>query len=187
MSYSNPSAYNHSQGLFINGDRTRPNGILTAARGEIPLGLTENPGLSWMPRLNFAWDIGGKGDLVVRAGGGLFYNRVQGNYDYYSSGVMPNTIRCDSWSVDGSGRIDIRNLSEHRSLRHGFSSQHFFAQSGIDCASTGCEYEPDDREEAAVGRTSPQLLMSALRDVTFRSRGRSISFLMGDCSRELSG
>ncbi|MCI0663024.1 MAG: hypothetical protein L0220_18310 [Acidobacteria bacterium] len=43
-----------------------------------------------MPRLNFAWDVGGKGDLVVRAGAGLFYNRVQGNYDYYSSGVMPN-------------------------------------------------------------------------------------------------
>ena len=46
-----------------------------------------------MPRLNFAWDVGGKGDLVVRAGAGLFYNRVQGNYDYYSSGQMPNTYR----------------------------------------------------------------------------------------------
>ena len=46
-----------------------------------------------MPRLNFAWDVGGKGDLVVRAGGGIFYNRVQGNYDYYSSGQMPNTYR----------------------------------------------------------------------------------------------
>ena len=46
-----------------------------------------------MPRLNFAWDVGGKGDLVLRAGAGLFYNRVQGNYDYYSSGQMPNTYR----------------------------------------------------------------------------------------------
>src|SRR5678815_5041147 len=27
--------------------------------------------------------LGGKSDLVVRAGAGLFYNRVQGNYDYY--------------------------------------------------------------------------------------------------------
>jgi hypothetical protein len=42
-----------------------------------------------MPRLNVAWDIGGKGDWVIRAGTGMFYNRVQGNYDYYSGGQMP--------------------------------------------------------------------------------------------------
>ena len=28
-------------------------------------------GISWMPRLNAAWDIGGKGDWVIRAGAGL--------------------------------------------------------------------------------------------------------------------
>jgi hypothetical protein len=86
-----PAAYVPSQGIFINGDRTRPNGFKLAARGEIPKGVLPNPPLQWMPRLNFAWDVGGKGDLVVRAGAGLFYNRVQGNYDYYSSGQMPNT------------------------------------------------------------------------------------------------
>ena len=86
-----PQAYDHSQGIFLNGDRTKPNGYLLAARGEIPKGVVDNPGLALMPRLNFAWDVGGKGDLVVRAGAGLFYNRVQGNYDYYSSGQMPNT------------------------------------------------------------------------------------------------
>jgi hypothetical protein len=86
-----PKAYDPKQGIFIGGDRTRPNGYLLAARGEIPKGVLENPPVAWMPRLNFAWDIGGKGDLVVRAGAGLFYNRVQGNYDYYSSGQMPNT------------------------------------------------------------------------------------------------
>ncbi len=114
-----PSAYNHSQGLFINGDRSRPNGILTAQRGEIPLGLTDNPGLSWMPRLNFAWDIGGKGDLVVRAGGGLFYNRVQGNYDYYSSGVMPHTYRSTAgpWSLpDGLTFGTLQNVDPFSAL-----------------------------------------------------------------------
>ncbi len=85
-----PAAYDPNQGIFINGDRTRPNGFKLAARGEIPKGILDNPGLSFMPRLNFAWDIGGKGDLVIRAGAGVFYNRVQGNYDYYSSGQMPN-------------------------------------------------------------------------------------------------
>jgi hypothetical protein len=86
-----PSKYNPSQGVFINGDRTRPNGFLLASRNEIPKGVLPNLPVQWMPRLNFAWDVGGKGDLVVRAGAGLFYNRVQGNYDYYSSGQMPNT------------------------------------------------------------------------------------------------
>jgi hypothetical protein len=88
-----PAAYDQRQGLFINNDLTRPNGILTAASGQIPKGVIDNPSVALMPRLNFAWDVGGKGDLVVRAGAGLFYNRVQGNYDYYSSGVMPNTYK----------------------------------------------------------------------------------------------
>ena len=86
-----PSAYVPGAGAFLNGDRTRPNGFKLAARGEIPKGVLENVPVQWMPRLNVAWDVGGKGDLVLRAGAGLFYNRVQGNYDYYSSGQMPNT------------------------------------------------------------------------------------------------
>jgi Carboxypeptidase regulatory-like domain/TonB-dependent Receptor Plug Domain len=88
-----PTAYVPNGGTFLNNDRQRPNGILRAATGDIPKGVLDNPPLALMPRLNFAWDVGGKGDLVVRAGAGLFYNRVQGNYDYYSSGVMPNTYR----------------------------------------------------------------------------------------------
>ena len=80
-----------SQGVFLNGDRSKPNGFKLASRGEIPKGVLPNVPVQFMPRLNFAWDIGGKGDLVVRAGRELFYNRVQGNYDYYSSGQLPNT------------------------------------------------------------------------------------------------
>jgi Carboxypeptidase regulatory-like domain/TonB-dependent Receptor Plug Domain len=86
-----PAAYVRGAGPFLNGDRTRPNGYKLAARDEIPKGVLPNLPLQWMPRLNVAWDVGGKGDLVLRAGAGLFYNRVQGNYDYYSSGEMPNT------------------------------------------------------------------------------------------------
>ena len=86
-----PRVYDPKQGLFLNGDRKKPNGYLLAANGDIPKGVLDNPPLALMPRLNFAWDVGGKGDLVIRAGAGLFYNRVQGNYDYYSSGQMPNT------------------------------------------------------------------------------------------------
>ncbi|HSE15636.1 MAG TPA: carboxypeptidase regulatory-like domain-containing protein [Pyrinomonadaceae bacterium] len=111
-----PSTYNRSQGIFINGDRLRPNGVLRAATDQIPKGVLKNVPLQLMPRLNFAWDVGGKGDLVLRAGAGLFYNRVQGNYDYYSSGEMPNTYRATvdtPWgAANGNGLSfsDLRNL-----------------------------------------------------------------------------
>jgi hypothetical protein len=117
-----PSTYVHSQGIFINGDRSRPNGILTAARDEIPKGVLSNVPVQWMPRLNFAWDVGGKGDLVLRAGAGLFYNRVQGNYDYYSSGEMPNTYRATvdtPWgAANGNGLSfsDLRNLDPFNTI-----------------------------------------------------------------------
>ena len=111
-----PSAYTRSQGIFLGGDRTKPNGFKLAARNEIPKGVLENPGVAWMPRLNVAWDVGGKGDWVIRAGAGLFYNRVQGNYDYYSSGQMPNTYAATvdtPWnSVNGSNGLNFNNLDE---------------------------------------------------------------------------
>jgi len=112
-----PSAYNKSQGIFIGGDRTKPNGFKLAANNEIPKGVLDNPGISWMPRLNAAWDIGGKGDWVIRAGAGIFYTRVQGNYDYYSSGQMPNTYAATvdtPWAnaPGGSGGLNFNNLDE---------------------------------------------------------------------------
>jgi hypothetical protein len=112
-----PAAYNRSQGIFINKDRNTPNGFKLASKGEIPKGVLPNPGIAWMPRLNVAWDIGGKGDWVIRAGAGLFYNRVQGNYDYYSSGQMPNTYGATvdtPWNnaPGGSGGLSFANLKD---------------------------------------------------------------------------
>ncbi|HET6647084.1 MAG TPA: hypothetical protein VFH01_07130, partial [Pyrinomonadaceae bacterium] len=110
-----PAAYVPGGGVFIDGDRNNPNGFKLAARNEIPKGVLPNPPLQWMPRLNFAWDVGGKGDLVVRAGAGLFYNRVQGNFDYYSSGQLPNTYSATvglPWGNNGNGLTigDLANI-----------------------------------------------------------------------------
>jgi hypothetical protein len=115
-----PAFYDSSQGIFLGGDRAKPNGFRLAARGEIPKGVVDNPPVAWMPRLNFAWDVGGKGDLVVRAGAGLFYNRVQGNYDYYSSGQMPNMYSAlidTPWAAPtGLTFSDLKNVDPFSSL-----------------------------------------------------------------------
>lgn len=77
-----PSTYKLGAGYYINGNPFQPNGIVSAAKGQIPKGAVIPPAVEWAPRLNFAWDIKGNSDIVVRGGAGFFYNRVQGNAQY---------------------------------------------------------------------------------------------------------
>ena len=48
----------------------------------------------WGPRLGIAWDVTGKQNLVVRTGGGMYYDRYQGNrvFDFVRNpplGIQP--------------------------------------------------------------------------------------------------
>jgi Carboxypeptidase regulatory-like domain/TonB-dependent Receptor Plug Domain len=102
-----PAAYVRGQGAYLPGangqpDLNRPNGFLTAARGEIPKSVySGNPGMRYAPRLNIAWDIFGDGTTVLRGGAGLFYNRPQGNLVYRPLLLPPNlqTVNADSWGA----------------------------------------------------------------------------------------
>ncbi len=87
-----PDRYDSSKGLFIDDTYQRVNGVAYAAKGDVPDRLVNNRGLFWMPRLNFAWDVKGDGDLVVRGGAGIFYNRPQGNAEYDVMRIPPNAF-----------------------------------------------------------------------------------------------
>ena len=65
-------------GVLIPGSGNTTNGICQAATC-INKYLTENQGLQWGPRFGIAWDVTGKQDFVIRTGGGIFYDRIQGN------------------------------------------------------------------------------------------------------------
>jgi hypothetical protein len=105
-----PSAYDPAQGVFIDGDPARPNGVLLASRGEIPNGITESPGLELMPRLNFAWDMGGDGHTILRGGAGLFYRRPPGNDQYYVIDQTPNAYNAGVNTFDVDGELTIPSL-----------------------------------------------------------------------------
>jgi len=68
------------------------NGVLQAGSG-IERGLYRNRGVHFAPRFGFAYDVWGNQTLVVRGGGGVFYDRPQGNTVFDLVQNPPTTIQ----------------------------------------------------------------------------------------------
>ena len=80
--FFDPATYTKTQDTFRDSTKTYMNGVRYADLGEAPDSLIDSRPIYVMPRMNFAYDIKGNGDLIVRGGAGLFYNRPMGNAEY---------------------------------------------------------------------------------------------------------
>ncbi len=72
----------------VNGGQFYLNGMRSAGKNGFPRGVVKNDYKTWQPRLGFNWDLNGNGKTVMRAGIGLFYERIQGN-DVYNAALNP--------------------------------------------------------------------------------------------------
>lgn len=78
-------------GAEVPGTGSFTNGMQQAGQG-INKYLMRDAGLLWAPRLGIAWDITGHQNLVLRTGGGIFYDRIQGNKTFDMITNPPSTV-----------------------------------------------------------------------------------------------
>lgn len=81
-------------GFIVPGTGNVANGIAQGGVNGFTKYLQDNRGPQWGPRLGIAWDPTGKQKIVIRTGGGIYYDRFQGNrvFDFVRNpplGIQP--------------------------------------------------------------------------------------------------
>ena len=85
-------------GAIVPGVGNINNGMLQQGVSGEPSGLTKSRGPQFGPRFGLAWTPGGSyGKTVVRLGGGVFFERIQGNYLFYQITNPPVLRESQLW------------------------------------------------------------------------------------------
>ena len=94
QNYFEPDQYDPAQAVRINttvqplgsivpGSGSPYNGMVQEGSGGLPLGGVNHRHNNLGPRIGIAWDPFGDGKMSVRAGGGIFYERIRQNNIYF--------------------------------------------------------------------------------------------------------
>ena len=68
------------------------NGLRTGESDDVGRYLIKDNGILFAPRFGLTYDLTGKQEFILRAGGGIFYDRYEGNIAFDQIVNPPNTL-----------------------------------------------------------------------------------------------